>query len=238
LGKPIIRFDSPSIGYAFHISGKRTYNEACGIPRALDRVGERWALLIVRELLLGPKRFTDLRTGLPQVGPDVLSQRLRDLEEAGVLGKRRLPPPAAAQVYELTEWGKQLEPVLHALGRWGARAPLAPEGVGMSFDSHILSLKTLFDPVRAEGFETTLELRLAGDHIFRAAVSGGRFEIDSGAASSPDAVLETDAGTLIAVVHGRRDLAGAIEAGDLEIEGDDDVVARFIGLFPLPEPVA
>ena len=216
---------------------KRSYNEACGIPRALDRVGERWALMIVRELMLGPKRFTDLRTGLPHVSPDVLSQRLRDLEEAGVLKKRTLPPPAPAKVYELTEWGKELEPVLHALGRWGARAPSAPAGVGMSFDSHILSLKTLFDPALAEGLETTLELRL-GDRTFSAAVSGGRLEIAPGAARSPDAIVATDAGTLIALAHGRLKLAEAIDAGELELEGASEAVARFLVLFPLPEPVA
>lgn len=219
------------------MAGNRTYNEACGIPRALDRVGERWALMIVRELLLGPKRFTDLRTGLPHVSPDVLSQRLRDLEEAGVLQRRRLPPPAASQVYELTEWGAELEPVVIALGRWGARAPAPPEGVGMSFDSHILSLRTLFDPALAEGFELTLDLRL-GDHRFRAEVADGRFEVGPGEEPAPDAVVETDAGTLIALVHGRRELADAQDAGDLRLEGDEGAVARFLGLFPLPEPAA
>ena len=98
----------------------RTYGDACGIPRALDRVGERWALMVIRELVLGPKRFTDLRTGLPGASPNVLAQRLRELEHAGVVRRRRLPPPAASQVYELTDWGRELEPVLLALGRWGA----------------------------------------------------------------------------------------------------------------------
>jgi len=232
-----MKFFLPTFEYSPPMAGKRSYNEACGIPRALDRVGERWALMIVRELMLGPKRFTDLRTGLPHVSPDVLSQRLRDLEEAGVLKKRTLPPPAPAKVYELTEWGKELEPVLHALGRWGARAPSAPAGVGMSFDSHILSLKTLFAPALAEGLETTLELRL-GDRTFSAAVSGGRLEIAPGAARSPDAIVATDAGTLIALAHGRLKLAEAIDAGELELEGASEVVARFLVLFPLPEPVA
>ena len=108
------------------MSTTRTYGDACGIPRALDRVGERWALLIVRELVLGPKRFTDFKTGLPNASPNVLSQRLRELEQDGVVRRRKLPPPAAARVYELTEWGLELEPVLSALGRWGARAPLGP----------------------------------------------------------------------------------------------------------------
>src|SRR3954452_10567314 len=104
------------------MAGKRTYGDRCGIARALDAVGERWALLVVRELLLGPKRFTDLRAGLPTLGPDVLAQRLRDLEAAGIVARRTLPPPAGSRVYELTERGQELEPVLLALGRWGSRA--------------------------------------------------------------------------------------------------------------------
>src|SRR6188472_3223888 len=108
---------------------KRTYGDRCGVARALDMVGERWALLVVRELMLGPKRFTDLRAGLPHASPNVLSQRLRELEDAGVLRRRRLPPPAASQVYELTEWGLELEPVPQSLGRWAARALPAADSI-------------------------------------------------------------------------------------------------------------
>src|SRR5438309_4007503 len=122
------------------MASKRTYGDACGVARALDRVGERWALMVVRELLLGAKRFTDLRAGLPHVSADVLAQRLRELEEAGVVQRRKLPPPAAVQVYELTAWGRELEPAVMALGAWGARAPLAPRELGMSVDSHALMI--------------------------------------------------------------------------------------------------
>ena len=223
-------------GYAFSMSGCRTYGDACGVPRALDRIGERWALMIVRELLLGPKRFTDLRTGLPHAGPNVLSQRLRELERDGVVRRRRLPPPAASRVYELTEWGLELEPVLTALGRWGARAPLAPADVGMSFDSHILSLRTLFDPSLAGNLSAQLDLRL-GEHRFRAEVTGGRLEIARGEAPAPDAIVETDADTLVALAHGRRKLGEALRSGDVQLEGDEELVARFLGMFPLPEPV-
>jgi len=186
---------------------KRTYSDACGVARALDRVGERWALMIVRELLLGPKRFTDVRTGLPSLSADVLAQRLRELEEIGVVRRRRLPPPAAAQVYELTEWGLELEPVLVALGRWGARAAPPPEGVGMSLDSHVVSLRTLFDPERAHGFAARIALNL-GEDRFRVEVADGRVEACRGELAEPDAT----------------------------IIGDQPVVARFLGLFPLPEP--
>jgi DNA-binding HxlR family transcriptional regulator len=213
----------------------RTYGDACGIPRALDRIGERWSLMIVRELLLGPKRFTDLRTGLPHASPNVLSQRLRELERSGVVRRRTLPPPAASRVYELTEWGVELEPVLSALGRWGARAPLSPPEAGMSLDAHILSLKTLFDPELAEGFSATLELRL-GEERFRAEVTGGRLELVRGTASEPDAVITTDPGTMLAVAHRRSELSDARVAGELVVEGDERVAERFLRLFTLPQP--
>ena len=130
------------------MSSKRTYGDRCGIARALDLVGERWALLVVRELLLGPKRFTDLRAGLPHVGPDVLSQRLRELERAGIVCRRILAPPAASRVYELTEWGQELEPVVLGLGRWGSRSPVPGDDAVFGPDSAALALKTLFAPAR------------------------------------------------------------------------------------------
>ena len=223
--------------YTHPMSTARTYGDACGIPRALDRIGERWALMIVRELLLGPKRFTDLRTGLPHASPNVLSQRLRELEQAGVVQRRTLPPPAGSRVYELTEWGLELEPVLDALGRWGARAPLSPPGIGMSLDAHVLSLRTLFDADLAEGFSAELELRL-GEHRFRAEVGDGRLELVRGEASAPDAIVETDPGTLIALAHRRLALSDALRSGDVAVEGDAGVVERFVGLFTLPDPFA
>src|SRR5437660_736681 len=128
---------------------KRTYDDPCGIARALDVVGERWALLVVRELLLGPKRFTDLRAGLPRVGPDVLSQRLRELEQTGILRRRTLAPPAASKLYELTTRGEALEPVILALGRWGSVAPFPADHGALGVDAFALALKTVFDPSAA-----------------------------------------------------------------------------------------
>jgi DNA-binding HxlR family transcriptional regulator len=185
----------------------RTYGDRCGIARALDLVGERWALLVVRELLLGPKRFTDLRAGLPQIGPDVLSQRLRELEGSGVLRRRKLPPPAGSQVYELTEWGLDLEPVVLGLGRWGSRAPLA-EGDDAVFgaDSAMLALKTMFDPAAADGLTASYELRL-GESRFSLRVADGRLEIARGEAERPDAVIETDPRTLAMVLWRGRETA-------------------------------
>ena len=219
------------------MTGTRTYGDACGIARALDIVGERWALMAVRELLLGPKRFTDLRDGLPHASPNVLSQRLRDLEQAGIVRKRKLPPPAASQVYELTDRGVELAPVLDALGTWGSRLPLPGPDATMSFDAHILSFRTLFDPARAAGLEARILMRL-GDRDFRAVVSGGAFEIVAGELEAPDAVIVSDAGTALAVAHGRASLAEAEAAGALTITGDRETAVRFLSLFPLPEPAA
>jgi DNA-binding HxlR family transcriptional regulator/putative sterol carrier protein len=217
------------------MTAPRTYGDACGMARALDVVGERWALMVVREMLLGPKRFTDLRTGLPHASPNVLSQRLRELEQAGIVRKRRLPPPAASQVYELTERGLDLAPVLDALGTWGSRLPLPGPDARMSFDAHILSFRTLFRADRAEGLDARVELRL-GEQTFRATVDGGAFEIVAGTHEAPDAVITSDAGTVLAVAHGRADLAEAEAAGALQIAGDRELAERFLGLFPLPEP--
>src|SRR5215216_3509915 len=131
----------------------RSHRDGCGIAHASELLGQRWALLVVRELLLGPKRFTDLRTGIPDVSPNVLGQRLRELEQAGIVRKRKLAPPAAAQVYELTEWGAQLEPAVLALGRWASGSPSFPRDAKMGPDSLVLALKATFDPGPAEGLD-------------------------------------------------------------------------------------
>jgi DNA-binding HxlR family transcriptional regulator/putative sterol carrier protein len=217
------------------MSGPRTYGDACGIARALDIVGERWSLMTVRELLLGPKRFTDLRNGLPHASPNVLSTRLRELEEAGIVRHRKLPPPAASMVYELTERGMELAPVLNALGTWGSRLPLPGPDAQMSFDAHILSFRTLFRPDLAEGFDARVELRL-GERSFRAVVADAALELVEGTLDAPDAVITSDHGTALAVAHGRAQLAEAEADGTLEISGDRDAAIRFLGLFPLPEP--
>ncbi len=213
----------------------RTYDDGCAAAHALDLVGERWALLVVRELLLGPKRFTDLRSGLPHASPNVLAQRLRDLEAAGVVRRGKLPPPAASKIYELTEWGRDLEPVIIALGRWGVRSPTKPPDAELGVDSLILSFRTMFDPDRAEGLDARYEFRL-GEDRFRAEVAGGRLEIERGVASGSDVTVEADAGTLAALVYGELELDDALGSGDLRIEGDRVMVERFLALFPLPEP--
>jgi DNA-binding HxlR family transcriptional regulator len=217
-------------------SKRRTYDDGCAAAHALDLIGERWALLVVRELLLGPKRFADLRAGLPRVSPNVLSQRLRELEGAGVVRRRKLPPPAASRVYELTEWGMELEPVVVSLGRWGARSRSRPRAA-LGVDSLILSFRTMFDPLAAAGLSASYELRL-GEECFCAVVDDGRLEISRGSQNDPDAVIETDPGTMTAVVYEGRPLEEALRSGQMKIEGDRSAVKGFLGLFPLPEPSA
>jgi DNA-binding HxlR family transcriptional regulator len=215
----------------------RSYEDACAAAHALDLIGERWALLVVRELLLGPKRFTDLRADLPGVSPNVLTQRLRELEGAGIVRRRKLPRPAASRVYELSDWGKELEPVIISLGRWGARSPFRPRDAGLGVDSLILSFRTMFDPQAAEGLEASYELRL-GEERFRVEVANGRFEIARGDAYRPDAIVEAAPGTLAALVYEGGDLAEALRSGRLKIEGHRSAVERFLSLFRLPEPAS
>jgi DNA-binding HxlR family transcriptional regulator len=214
------------------MAGKRTYGDSCGIARALDFVGERWALLVVRELLLGPKRFTDLRAGLPSLSPDVLTQRLRELEEGGVVARRKLDPPAGSWVYELTDRGRELEPVVIALGRWGSVAPMPPGDMRIGVDSTVLALKTLFDPAAAAA--GTYELRLDGQR-FEARIENGELELARGAAAEPDAVIDTDPVTLTRLIWGGASFAAALRSGGAAVEGDRPALERFLRLFPLPD---
>jgi DNA-binding HxlR family transcriptional regulator len=215
------------------MTSKRTYGDRCGVARALDLVGERWALLVVRELLLGPKRFTDLRAGLPHVSPDVLAQRLRELEESGIVRRGKLPPPAGSRIYELTERGMELEPVVLELGRFGSVAPFPPGEAEIGVDALAIALKTLFAPSATDGLPATYELRF-GDDVFRAEIAGGRLDIARGAAQAPDAIIESDPGTLATVLwHGRK-LRDAQRAGTVRITGSEETAKRFLAMFPLP----
>jgi DNA-binding HxlR family transcriptional regulator len=214
----------------------RTYGDGCGIAHALDLVGERWALLVVRELLLGPKRFTDLRDGLPNASPNVLSQRLRDLEQAAIVRRRKLPPPAGSSVYELTEWGRELKPIVITLGAWAVRSPSFPRDAPVGTDSVILALGTFFDADAAGDLDARYELCL-GENTFHARIAGGEIEVDRSAAGEPDAIIETDHATLSALIWKGRDLAEALRAGDVTIDGDRRAVTRFLRLFPQPQPV-
>ncbi|MGA8217631.1 MAG: winged helix-turn-helix transcriptional regulator [Solirubrobacterales bacterium] len=203
----------------------RRIEDGCGIAHASELLGQRWALLVVRELLLGPKRFTDLRTGLPDISPNVLGQRLRELGESGIVRRRTLAPPAAAQVYELTEWGQELEPAILSLGRWASGSPSFPVGAEMGPDSLVLALKSKFDPTKADGLDATYELWL-GEVSFRITVKGGRFEAEHGEAEGPDATIRSDCGAIASVVFGETRLRKAVEAGDVEIDGTRRVASE------------
>ncbi len=215
----------------------RTYGDGCGIAHGLDLVGERWALLVVRELLLGPKRFTDLQAGLPNASPNVLSERLRELERAGVVRRGKLPPPAGSRVYELTDWGRELEDIVISLGRWAVRSPSPPQDAPIGVDSIALALRAFFDPGAAKGLRASYELRLGEDRL-RVAVADDAIEVARGQADRADATIETDPGTLNAVLWDGRSLADAQSSGNLSIEGDKAAVKHFVRLFPLPEPTA
>jgi DNA-binding HxlR family transcriptional regulator len=208
--------------------------DACAAAHAVDLVGERWALLVVRELVFGPKRFTDLRSGIPDVSADVLGRRLRELEQAGIVRRRKLAPPAGSRVYELTEWGHELEPVVIALGRWGSRSPSHPADGQLGVDSLALAFKADFDPARAEGLDATYEFRF-GENRFRVQVADGKIDVARGSAGDADATIETDPGTVASLLWGGRPLENAVREGAIAIEGSTEAVARFLALFPLPE---
>ncbi|GHJ44223.1 transcriptional regulator [Catellatospora sp. TT07R-123] len=212
---------------------RRSYHDGCGAARALDVIGERWALLVARELLLGPKRFTDVRAGLPGISSNVLTERLQELEDAGVVCRRRLPPPAASTVYELTAWGAELEPIILQLGAWGARSPLPITPKALSVDSLIISFRTMFQPARSDGLTAEIGLDLAEDS-FRARVAAQRLDIARGSAPAPDATIRTTPLVLAEVVYQGRDVTEALDTGILTIEGDERAGRRFMTLFALP----
>jgi DNA-binding HxlR family transcriptional regulator len=205
------------------MTGLRSYGDPCGIARALDVVGERWALLIVRELLFGPKRFTDLRAALG-ASPNVLSQRLGELEAGGVVLQRS----SGGALYELTDWGHALHPILLALGRWGARAQHRPAG-DLSVDALMAALEASFLPESMGERRATYELRLA-DERFSVDVERGVMAISRGSPRTADCVIETDAATLRALAFGDRKLAGA----PVKIHGNAQLAAEFFRSFARP----
>jgi DNA-binding HxlR family transcriptional regulator len=202
------------------VTGIRSYGDPCGIARALDVIGERWSLLIVRELLLGPKRFTDLRAALG-ASPNVLTQRLGELEASGVVQKRS----SGGALYELSDWGRELRPSLLALGRWGTRSLHRPVGE-LSIDALMLALETTFDPRKAGDLGATYELRL-GEERFTVTIDGGTLVVQRGVPHHADAVIETDPVTLRGVLFGKRKLAGA----PVKLRADERLGRAFFHLF-------
>jgi DNA-binding HxlR family transcriptional regulator len=212
------------------VARTRAHEDGCGIAHATELLGQRWALLVVRELLLGPKRFTDLRAGIPDISPNVLGQRLRELEGAGIVRRRRLAPPAAVQVYELTEWGRELEPAVLALGRWASHSPSFPVGAAMGPDSLVLALKATFQPDKADGLDAHYELWL-GEIPYEIRVRDGALDAERGEAAAAGATIRTDPGELASVVFGGQSFGKAMKAGALGVEGDRRSVRALFRAF-------
>jgi DNA-binding HxlR family transcriptional regulator len=208
---------------------KRRYRDSCGIARALDVVGERWTLLIVRELLLGCKRFSDLQAGLGRIGPDMLAARLRELETGGLISRRQLPPPADRTVYELTERGRALEPVLHALGRWGSEVELGAAPPPLSPDAAVVAMQTMYEPGPRPP-RGPIGLRLDG-HDFELRPGTNRLSAAAGPSAAPRASIETDAGTLAAVLWHGLALERAVADGRVSTDGDDELVRALIDRY-------
>lgn len=212
---------------------RRKFDQYCPMAHALSLVGERWSLLIVRELLHGPKRYTDLAHGLPGIGTNILADRLRELEKCGIVQKRRLPPPAASTVYELTEYGSGLSEVLYALARWGARTLGPPRADDMLYPEWGLNaFPALFDPEAARGLSETYVLRI-DDDVFTARIADGRLDVSMGAADDADLTVDADMDTFFALTGGELDPRAAVAARQVRIEGELDALERCFRVFSI-----
>lgn len=206
---------------------KRRYDDACGLAHALELIGERWAMLVLRELVYGPRRFSELKADLPGISANVLTQRLFELEQRGIVRKTRLPPPASVQVYEATPWGLEAAPVIAHLGKWAARSPLHDPTLPMSHVAIMMSLETMINSERAKGMKARLGFQL-GEASYVALLENGRLGVKRGTVEGCDLVFTAAPGELAAVIYGSAPL-------DLiHAEGDLDLMKRFLTLFPLP----
>ncbi|MES2442852.1 MAG: winged helix-turn-helix transcriptional regulator [Pseudomonadota bacterium] len=212
----------------------RWYDDACGTALALELVGERWSLLIVRELMYGGRRFGELKANLPGISANILTQRLEGMEASGILVRRRLPPPASVQVYELTPWGYESETAIKELGRWAVRSPEHDPSLPLSAASLMMSFRTMLSAGRAGGLGATIGFRLGAETFVGRLADGGiaiRREDPAGA----DLVFASDPMTMASIVYGGRPIADAEAAGALTLTGDRALAERFVTLFPLPE---
>ena len=213
---------------------KRWYDDACGTALALEFVGERWSLLIMRELMFGPRRFGEIRTNLPGISANVLTQRLEGLEANHIVVRYRLPSPANVQVYDLTDWGRESEPMMRDLGRWAARSPRHDPMLFMSPASAMISLRTLIDRDRARDAAMSIAFRMPGD-AFVARLAHGELTIARGDTPSADVTFTGDTMAMRRTIYGKE---GADADGLLSIGGDRAAAQRFIALFALPEKIA
>jgi len=213
----------------------RSYNQYCGLAYALDVVGERWTLLIVRELVAGPRRFKDLVGGLPGISTNLLSERLKRLEQQGLIHRRTLPPPAGSTVYELTALGRGLEQTLIELGKWGSQlVPPAPEGdTVLHAGSYALTLKTFFRPDRARGIAETYELHIDGE-VLQVRIAAGQIDVRQGETHNADMILHADMSAYLALLRGQLQPDEALDAGLIRIEGDRAALRRFLDICGVP----
>ena len=216
-----------------HGPSRRRYEDGCGTAHALDLVGERWALLVMRELMLGPKRFSDIRADLPGISANTLTQRLEGLEKAGIVLREKLPPPASGQVYGLTEWGYQALPVMGALGRWAVRSQGHDPNQHFSAVSLLLSFMAMNQPAVTQGLDATIGFRL-GRENYGLVLKEGATRAVRGEPADSDVIFEGAPGAVAAAVYGGVPLAELESAGALTVAGDRSVAERFITLFPLP----
>jgi DNA-binding HxlR family transcriptional regulator len=214
----------------------RTYEDSCGVAHGLELVGERWAMLVVRELMLNAKRFGDIKDSLPGISANVLSHRLDELERAGLVTRRKLPKPAAVWVYDLTDWARELEAVMQLLGRWAARDPNHRKDLHFGVTSLVLSLRTNFDASLADGVRLTIALH-PNDESYIAQVARKKLTIEAGEPADPDAIVAGDPRMFAAVTYGGLPLADAIADGQLVVEGDVAAAEKFFGLYTLPPVV-
>ncbi len=210
---------------------KRSYDDACGLAHALELVGERWALLVMRELMFGPRRFSGLKADLPGISANVLAQRLGELEERGLVRRTRLPPPASVQVYEATDWGLEAAPVIRQLGKWAVRSTRHDPGQQVSPVSIMMSMETMFDAERAGDFRARAGFRF-GETPFVADVGDGRIAVSRATLDACDYIVSASPEEIAGVLYG----GAPIDA--IKVEGDLALARRFVTLFPLPPKVA
>ncbi len=213
--------------------GARSYDDACGTAHALDLIGDRWALLVMRELMLGPRRFGDLRASMPGISANVLTQRLEGLETAGIVRRRKLPPPASVQVYELSEWGLEAEPILLALGKWGARSARHDPTLPLSPVALMLSFRAKFEPSRARGLNVSVAFRF-GEEAFTAAVRKGVLSTERGVPASSSVEVVGSTSGVAALVYGKAPLKELEKQGSLAVVGDRAALRLFADLFEMP----
>jgi DNA-binding HxlR family transcriptional regulator len=218
-------------------SKSRWYDDACGTALALELVGERWSLLIVRELMFGGRRFGELKANLPGISANILTQRLEGMEASGILTRRKLPPPASVQVYELTPWGYESETAIKELGRWATRSPLHDPTLPLSAASLMLSFRTMLSAERSAGMVALIGFQL-GSEGFLGRLENGVIAIRREDPAGADLIFESDPITLASVVYGGRPIADAEAAGALTILGDRTLAERYVTLFPLPGKTA